>query len=165
MKIKLVGILTLLCVAFFANAQKVMPSVELKDLDGKIVNITNYTSAGKITVVSFWATWCSPCKQELDAVNDIYEDWQKKYGAQLVAVSVDDARSVTKIKPMVAQKGWEFIVLSDSNKQMQQVLNFQSVPQTFLVDQNGEIVYSHTGYVPGDELELEKHIEELATKK
>lgn len=137
------------------------PSVTIKTLDGKNVNIQDYTNNGKITVVSFWASWCTPCKRELDAINEVYSEWSDKYGIQLLAITIDDARGLSKVPAMVKSKGWEFTVLADSKQELQRALNFQTIPQTFLINKNGEIVYTHNGYNPGDELELEKKIAEL----
>ena len=137
------------------------PSVAIKTLDGKSVNIQDYTNSGKITVVSFWASWCTPCKRELDAINEVYSEWSDKYGIQLLAITIDDARGLSKVPAMVKSKGWEFTVLADSKQELQRALNFQTIPQTFLINKNGDIVYTRNGYNPGDELELEKKIAEL----
>ncbi len=145
-----------------ADAQKSLPEVSIKNLDGKSVDIQDYAKNGKITVLSFWATWCSPCKKELDAIAEIYPDWQEEYDAEVVAITIDTRRALAKVRPMVESKGWEYDILSDVNQELQQALNFQTVPQTFLIDQDGNIVYEHSGYVPGDEFELEDKIKELA---
>jgi cytochrome c biogenesis protein CcmG, thiol:disulfide interchange protein DsbE len=146
------------------SAQSSLPDVAIKSLDGKTVNAQDLGKRGKIVVLSFWATWCSPCKKELDAISEVYEDWQKKYNMDLVAITIDDARALSKVKPMVETKGWTFEVLSDVNGDLKRALNFPSVPQTFLINQEGKIVYSHSGYLQGDEDELEKHIAELVKK-
>jgi peroxiredoxin len=150
--------------AFTPGPTSSVPSVDVKTLGGKTVNIQDYTGNGKITVMSFWATWCSPCKRELDAISEVYADWQEDYDMQLLAVTIDDARSMAKVPALVETKGWEYTVLSDSKRELQKALNFQTVPQTFLIDQEGNIVYSHSGYNPGDEIELEDKIAELAGK-
>ncbi|MBK8346921.1 MAG: TlpA family protein disulfide reductase [Saprospiraceae bacterium] len=137
------------------------PAINVKTLDGKTVNTQDFTGSGKITVVSFWATWCTPCKRELDAVNEVYSEWVEKYNVQLLAITIDDARGLTKVPSMVESKGWEFTVLADTKQELQQALNFQTIPQTFLLNDKGEIVYAHNGYNPGDEFELEKKIAEL----
>ncbi|MDZ4681166.1 MAG: TlpA disulfide reductase family protein [Saprospiraceae bacterium] len=159
--------------AFFAfaiafsttQAQTALPSVELKTLDGKTVNLKDYVSTGKITVISFWATWCAPCKKELTAIADLYPEWQEKYNAQLLAVTIDTQRALAQVRPLVETEGWEYIILSDANNQLKNALNFQAIPQTYLVDQQGNIVYSHSSYVPGDEFELEAKIKALAGKE
>lgn len=143
------------------SAQKALPSAEIKTLDGQTVNLQEYAKNGKITVISLWATWCSPCKKELDAIADIYPDWQEDYNMELVAITIDTQRALAKVKPMVESKGWEYIILSDANNVLRNSLQFQSIPQTYLVDQAGNIVYTHTGYVPGDEYELEDQIKKL----
>lgn len=141
-----------------------IPSVDVKTLEGKTVNIQDYVGKGKITVISFWATWCSPCKRELDAINDIYPDWQEEYNAELIAITIDDARSMAKVPALVETKGWEYTILADSKRELQKALNFQTVPQTFLLDAEGNIIYTHSGYNPGDEIELEEKIAALAGK-
>jgi thiol-disulfide isomerase/thioredoxin len=141
------------------------PSINIKTLDGKTINTSEFTSKGKITVVSFWATWCTPCKRELDVINEVYSEWAEKYNLQLLAITIDDARGLTKVPAMVQSKGWEFTVLADSKQELQQSLNFQTIPQTFLLNEKGEIVYAHNGYNPGDEVELEHKIMELIGKK
>lgn len=141
-----------------------MPSIPLKTLKGQTVNIQDFLGNGKITVISFWATWCSPCKRELDAIADIYEEWQEDHNVELLAITIDDARSLAKVPALVETKGWDYTILADSKRELQKALNFQTVPQTFLVDQDGNIVYTHTGYNPGDELELEDEIIKISAK-
>lgn len=146
----------------FKGTMSSIPSVDLKTLDGKTVNIKDYISEDKVTVISFWATWCSPCKRELDAIMDVYPDWQDEYDVQLLAITIDDARSLAKVPALVETKGWEYTVLADVKRELQKSLNFQTVPQTFLIDKKGEIVYTHSGYSPGDEYELEDEIKKIA---
>lgn len=145
-------------------AQKSIPSVEVKTLDGKTVNIQDLTKNGKIVVLSFWATWCKPCQLELDALVDLYEDWKEEYNVEIIAVTIDTQRALAKVGPMVESKGWKYTILSDANQQLKNALNFQTIPQTFLLDVNGNVIYEHSGYVPGDEYELEKKIMEMGKK-
>lgn len=144
----------------FIAVGKVFPTAQLKTLDGKNVQLNEHFTKNKLTIVSFWATWCSPCKKELDALKDLYSDW-KPMGIELIAITVDDAQALNKVKPMVAQKSWKYTILSDQNKEMMRALNFQSIPQTFVVDAKGNILYSHAGYTPGDEYELDKKLRGL----
>lgn len=155
-------VLSLMSIATFAQDSKTLPSVEVRTLDGQTVDIQQYAQDGKITVLSFWATWCSPCKKELDAIADLYEYWQEDYDVEIVAITIDTQRALAKVKPMVAAKGWSYTILSDANQQLQNALNFQTIPQTFVLDQDGQIVYSHSGYIPGDEYELEDKLKKLA---
>ena len=155
--------------AFFTSYSQngqTMPNIQLKDVSGKNINTGDYSKNGKITVVSFWATWCTPCKKELTNINDnLLEDWKAKYGVVLVAVCTDNSRNVPKVKPYVSGQGWEFDCVMDINEDLKRALNVVTIPQTFLLDQNGKIVYSHNGYTEGDEFVLEEKIKELASKK
>ena len=139
---------------------KKLPSVVLKNLKGKSVNTSEMGFEGPV-VISFWATWCSPCKKELNTIHDLYSDWQDETGVKLIAVSIDDARNKHKVKPYVDSKGWEYEVYIDANQDLKRAMNVNNVPYTFLVDGNGKIVYEHNNYVPGDEDNLYKKIKML----
>ncbi|NNF22847.1 MAG: TlpA family protein disulfide reductase [Saprospiraceae bacterium] len=159
---KLLSTIGLVCIfmistAFDANFSGI-PAVDVKTLEGKTVSIKDYIGKGNLTVMSFWATWCSPCKRELDAIAEIYPDWQEEYGVEILAVTIDDARTLAKVPALVETKGWEYTVLADVKRELQKALNFQTIPQTFLLNGDGEIVYTHSGYNPGDEYELEEEI-------
>ena len=162
--VKYLSAALMLCVSISLYAQKQVPDVQVKTLEGETVNLQDFAKNGKITVISLWATWCSPCKKELDAIAEIYPDWVEEYDMELVAITIDTRRALSKVRPMVETKGWEYIILSDPNNQLRNALNFQTIPQTYLLNQAGEIVYTHNGYVPGDEYELEDKIKLLAKK-
>ena len=146
------------------DTSKKLPNITITDLQGKPVNIVDFAANGKITVLSFWASWCSPCKRELDAIAELYPSWKEELNTQMAAITIDNARALTQVKPIIEEKGWEYHILVDSKQELQQALNFQAIPQTFVVDASGNIVYQHEGYTPGDEYELEKVLKELAGK-
>jgi len=135
-----------------------LPEVTVKDVDGKNINLGDYGRKGELTVISFWATWCKPCILELKNIDLVLEEWTEKYGVSLVAVSVDDARNSMKVKPFVTGQGWTFDILMDPNGDLQRALNVTNPPMTFLINKEGKIAYMHSGYLPGDEFELEKEI-------
>ncbi|MFN6378373.1 MAG: TlpA family protein disulfide reductase [Flavobacteriales bacterium] len=151
-------IFALLAIAFsfsIANAQVAkLPSVQLKDMEGNTVDTGKLNNDGKPIIISFWATWCSPCKKELNNYAELYEKWQKETGVKIIAVSIDDQRSVTRVAPYVNSVSWDYQVLLDSNKQFALALGVNNVPHTFLVDGNGNIVWQHNNYSEGDEEEL-----------
>lgn len=160
-KLTLLSLLSIIMMSFVVS-ENVFPTVDLKSLDGKTVSTDDFIKDGKVTVISFWATWCSPCKRELDAIADIYPDWQEDYDVELVAITIDNSRQLTKVPGIVGSKKWDYTVLSDSKQKLQRALNFETIPQTFVLDKAGNIVYSHNGYNPGDEDELEDVIAKYA---
>lgn len=162
----LLASLALLLVASTSTfAQKNLPSsLTMETLSGQKVKLKDYVAEkGKITVVNFWATWCKPCKEELDNINSDYlEDWQDDYDIEFIAVSMDNSRTKPKVKGVVDTKGWEYDILCNPDNSAYQALGFNSCPHTLLLDEKGNIVYVHTGYKPGDEEELEEQIAKIA---
>lgn len=142
------------------EAAKKLPAVQLKDMNGNAVNTAELGLKGPI-VISFWATWCAPCKRELNTIHELYEDWQAATGVTLVAVSIDDEKTKNQVPVYVNGKMWEYLVLMDPNGDFKRAMGVNNVPHTFLVDQNGNIVYSHNNYAPGDEEKLYQKILEL----
>ncbi len=155
-------ILALLCSAGLSSDGGKIPAVNVKKLDGSTINSSTFTNNGKPIIISFWATWCKPCKKELDAISENYTDWQKETGVKLIAVSVDDARSIAKVPTDVKTKGWEYEIYTDENGDLQRAMNVNNVPHTFIVDGAGNIVYSHNSYAEGDEDVLFENIKKLA---
>lgn len=145
--------------------QKTLPDLSIKNLNGKSVNVRSLAQSGKVTLINFWATWCAPCQKELNNLSKTYETWQKDYNFELVAVTIDNIQGLPKVKPLVAQKRWKYSVVSDVNSQFLQQLGGQNVPFSVLLDKKGNVVYTHTGYKEGDEMELQKQVAELAAKQ
>ena len=139
-----------------------LPSVNVKTLEGQTFNTQDITNDGKPIVISFWALWCTPCKKELDAYNDNYEEWQEETGVKIIAVSIDDSRSTAKVLPFVSGKGWEFDVLLDPNGDFKRAMSVNMIPHTFILDGEGNIVYQHTSYYEGLEDEIFEIVEKVA---
>ena len=143
---------------------KKMPSVLLEDIDGNQINSADLSNDGNPIVISFWATWCKPCRLELNTISDEYEDLQEETGVKLIAVSIDDERNKSKVRPVVDASGWEYDIWLDTNSDLKRAMGVNYPPQTFIIDGSGNIVYSHVGFVPGDEEDLFDAIRKYATK-
>lgn len=153
--------LFVILISFSAFAQSEMPKVNLTTIDGKTFSSADISTDDKVIVVSLWATWCVPCLKELDAISEIYEDWQAETNVELYAISVDDSRTVKRVKPLINGKNWDYTILLDTNNDFKRALGAATVPLTLLV-KNNEIVYRHSGYSPGAEYELYEKIKEFS---
>lgn len=161
----LLPFLILFPLTLFAQPGNRMPSATVQSLEGRKVDAATFSNGGKPIIVNFWATWCAPCKKELSAIADVYDDWQARTGVKLIAVSIDDARSMARVAPYVNGQDWDYEVYLDPNGDLKRALNVNNVPHTFLIDGNGEIVWQHNNYVPGDEKELFRKVLEVSGKK
>lgn len=139
----------------------VFPSVDIKNIEGKIINTDEFDNGGKPIIVSFWATWCKPCAKELDAISEVYDEWQDETGVKLLAISIDDARNTAKIAPFANGKDWPYEVYLDANSDLKRALNVNAIPHTFLLNGKKEIVWQHTSYFDGDEDELFEEVQKL----
>ena len=146
-----------------AKAQ--LPSVQLKTLEGKTINTAKLSNEGKPFIISFFATWCKPCNRELKAIHENYADWQDETGVKVIAVSIDQAHQIAKVKPMVDGAGWEYEVLLDPNSDFKRALGVNMIPHVFIIDGNGKIVDQRSGYTEGAEEHLIEKVRELVAKK
>lgn len=160
---KLMSAVALCLVSLGAYAQ--LPSVQLKDLEGKTVNTAELSNNGKPFVISFFATWCKPCNRELKAIHEQYADWQEETGMKVIAVSIDQAQNINKVKPMVDGEGWEYEVLLDPNSEFRRTMGVQMIPHVFIIDGKGKIAESRSGYTDGAESHLIEKVRELIGEK
>jgi cytochrome c biogenesis protein CcmG, thiol:disulfide interchange protein DsbE len=169
---RLVGLLTMVAIGCIApnlvfaqdtaRTANQLPEMELKDMEGGMVPISSLYASGSPALICFWATWCSPCKRELNNYAELYEDWQDETGVQIVAVSIDDSRSVHRVAPYVNSVMWDYTVLLDPNKDFARAMQVVNVPHTFLVNGDGQVVWQHNNYSDGDEEEVYAQLLKLA---
>ncbi len=152
--------IALLFVTSMAMAQ--IPAVAVENGKGEPFNTKELVDGKTPMIISFWATTCKPCIKELDAINDALPDWLDEAEFRVVAVSTDDNRFAAQARTLAEGHGWsDFTVLYDKNQDFMRAMNVTVTPQVFVVDKNGKIVYSHTGYTPGSEEELIRTIRKL----
>lgn len=159
MKIRSFILVLFLAVAAMAQAQ--LPSVTLKDINGKTINTANLSNDGKPFIISFFATWCKPCNRELTAISEVYDEWKEETGVKVIAVSIDQAQNINKVKPLVDGNGWEYEVLLDPNSDFKRALGVQMIPHVLVIDGNGKIAESRSGYTEGSEGHLLEKVKEL----
>ena len=153
------ALLCLIMATSFAWAQQ-LPDVKVENAQGKIVSVRELSN-GKPMIISYWSIACKPCIQELNAINDALADWRSEADFEVVAVSVDDARLKASAKAIATSRGWEFICVYDENQELKRAMNVSLTPQSFVVDGQGNIIFSHSGYTPGSEQLLFDKIVEL----
>ncbi len=158
---KKIALILCLILSFSSFSQNEIPNINVKTLDGQTVNIKEVANQENVVIISLWATWCVPCIKELDAISEVYDDWQDETGVQLIAVSVDDSRTVKRVKSLVNGKGWDYNVLLDTNNDLKRALGASTVPLTLVIKDN-KIVLRHSGYSPGAEDELYEKVKELS---
>ena len=157
--------LCLLMISLASKAQEQLPKVILKDFEGKLVQTDTISNNGKPLIIAFFATWCKPCNRELKAIDELYDDWRQETGVRIVAVSIDQAQNINKVKPLVDQNGWRYDVLLDPNSDFKRALGVTMIPAVFIVDGNGKIVDSRNGYTDGSENHLIEKVRELIGNK
>ncbi len=140
---------------------KTLPDITVKTITGESFNTSDIENDGNPIIISFWALWCHPCIKELSTIADVYEDWQEETGVKLYAISIDDARSTAKVGPLVNGKGWEYEVLLDPNGDFKRAMNVNMIPHTFVLDGNKNIVWQHTSFAEGAELDLIEIVEKV----
>lgn len=142
-----------------------LPNTQVKDVNtGKKAPFNQTIEKGKVTVVSFWATWCVPCKKEIKNISRKLADWKKEVDFNYMTMSIDEARAEGLVRTYAISQGWEFPYYIDANSDLKRSLNFQSVPFTLIIDKEGKAAWKHTGYEEGGENEVFEKVKELAKK-
>jgi len=157
-RIALLLSLFLLITALPARAAETA-AFRLKDINGASVDLADLCAKGPV-LLSFWATYCEPCKKEIPHLIDLTKGFADQH-LQLALIAVDSPRSQKQIKPFVNSKGWTVPVLLDANGQTMKKLKGSNPPYTLLISPKGEVLYSHSGYKPGDEGALKQEITRL----
>lgn len=129
---------------------------ELPDLDGNNVKLSSLLEKGPV-LVSFWALWCVPCKEEMRIMNGIYSKY-KDSGFVYIAMNQDSPKSSAKVKSYIESKEYKFFVLLDSDGHIFETFGGQNLPYSVLINRKGNVVKTYTGYMEGDESKIEQDI-------
>lgn len=132
------------------------PRAAVKDLTGQRVELRDALN-GKLTLVNFWATYCVPCRKEMKILNQLNNQYSKQ-GFQVLGVAIDNSKTVGRVRGLVRSQKLDYQILLDTDQNLYRTFNTNAMPFSVLVNSAGEIVWEHTGYIPGDEIELEKII-------
>ena len=154
-------LLVVALVGLSSQVKAQLPAITIKTMEGKTVRTDTLSNNGKPFIIDFFATWCKPCNRELDAIAEVYEEWQQETGVKLFAVSIDRAQNTNKVKPLVDNHGWTYDVLLDPNSDLRRTFGGELIPYVVICDGQGNVVYKHNGYTDGAEEELIEKVREL----
>ena len=154
--------LALIVISSELYSQKVQTSLRLNRIDGKKIQLKKYLDSGPI-LINFWATWCGPCKKEMIHLDRFSRQFEKN-DFSILSISIDTQRSLSEVKRYVRSKKYDFEVFIDPNQQIFKKLNGNIMPTNLLIDKNGQVVWMHYGYMPGDEVVMEQEISRLLEK-
>lgn len=151
------AIVLLLLLSLSWLCAEAMPDFKLPDVNNKEVKLSDLLNKGPV-LVDFWASWCTPCKKGMVALNQL----ALKYDSlTVVVISIDAPKDIQKARVYLKSNDYKFIGLFDSEKKLAKKLNVVNPPRTFIMDKTGEILMSHDGYEPGTEKKYEAKIREM----
>ncbi len=155
----------LLVSLFFSivSGQEKIPDMPIKLLDGTNTRLHEFLKDGPV-IIDFWATWCVPCKKLMKHLNKYHLHFND-LGLKVLAISTDTPRSMGKVKSYIRSKNYKFFVGVDPNQQVMKKLKAELMPTTIIVDKEGNVIYRHQGFYPGDEEKILKTIQDYYEKE
>lgn len=159
------SMLILFCLGCATAGEKLSqaPNFTLPDLNGKKMELKSLLGKGPV-FIHFWATWCKPCLEELPYLDKMGQTYKDK-GLVVIAISVDDSKTVNKVKSLIKSRRYQFLVLLDTAQEVQNLYQVKDVmPTDYLIDARGNIRKTHAGYKAGDEVTFEKEVVSLLSE-
>ncbi len=155
--------LLLIVVIVGLAGDKAFPKSKVKTVKGKTVTTAKMLDQ-KLTLINFWSTWCVPCKKEMKYLDALHVKYEKD-NFQVVGISIDDSRTVSRVPSIIKSKKLSYPIFLDTDKSLYKKFQTSSVPFSVIVDESGNIVWEHQGYTSGDDKKMEKEILALLTVK
>ena len=144
--------------AMYADKQRniMLPDLSVRLLDGKQVRLSALLEEGPL-LVSFWATWCAPCKKEMIFLEEFHQKYNEN-SFRVLAISTDSPKSMSKVKSYIRAKKYTFLVGIDPNQEIAKKMNALLIPTTLILNKDRKVSWYHQGFIPGDEKEVEAQI-------
>lgn len=162
---KIINLFIFLVIITGLFAESRVKDFKLKNIEGEYIKLSDYQKKG-LVIIDFWASWCAPCKKALPKLNELD---QKYDNINVLAISVDKPRDQRKARRIIKSKDYKFEVLFDPKQKVMKRFNVKNIPQSFIINPKGEIVYKHTGYQRGDikhfEAEIHKWMKSMEKEK
>lgn len=150
-------------VPFFSVQGQTISNFSAETMNGDLVSLSDYLAAGPV-YITFWTTWCEPCKTELKMLKGLADEFSPR-GLTILAINKDDPKTAAKVKAYVRSQKFTFLVLVDPDERIFKQLNGSQVPYSLLIDKNGTIVRRRTGFLAGDEKVIAEDFESLLSGK
>ncbi|GGE62601.1 peroxiredoxin family protein [Priestia taiwanensis] len=141
-------LLTIPNASIYAGVQSAQ-DFELKTIEGKSIQLSDYR--GKNVIVNFWAHWCPPCKEEIPVLQKFYEEREENF-VLLTVSPMERAADVEKMKSFVTQYNMTFPVLIDMKGEVSNSYRVLTIPTTFFINPNGDIVHKQIGPLSSEQL-------------
>jgi len=135
---------------------------KLESLDGSTVTLEKYR--GKVVFLNLWATWCGPCRDEMPAMETLYDDFRKNPDFVMLAVS-QDTKGRQVVAPYVEKNGYHFTILLDPENKVGELYDVSGVPETFIIDREGRIVAHHMGAFDWSRPDVKQALQDLLQVK
>ncbi len=151
------------CKALFAEDKlEKAPTFSLKSITNETVYLDSLL--GNYIVIDFWAIYCKSCVEGLDAMKDIFDTYKEKE-LVFLAINQDGPRNISNVPGFVKGHKWEYTILYDPIQEVSQLFGVLTIPQLFILDKEGNIIYKHKGYKKGDENDIKEKLRELLPEK
>ncbi len=160
-KLRYAIILLLLSLGSVVFAQDYFPEATVMNDKGESVALHEYVKSGTPKIISLWATWCGPCRMELDGLKSVADEWEDKYDLEIVTVSVDIPAMANRARKMATANGWDYTFMHDADQKLMSDLKLNSIPHSWLVDGDGKILTVMVGYSPTYEKQIERKLKSL----
>lgn len=137
---------------------EVAPQFSITTSEGKVVNLSDYK--GKVVLINFFATWCGPCMQEMPFIEK--DIWNKlKNNKNFTILSIGRDHSQEEINAFIQKKKFTFPIYADKGKAIYNLFATKYIPRNYLIDQNGKVVYTSTGFSTEEFEEMKTKINSL----
>jgi peroxiredoxin len=131
---------------------QVAPAFSLPSVDGQTVSLADYHGKQNL-IVSFWASWCAPCRMEMPVLRSFYEKYHDGPNSfELLAISIDD--SAAPARAFATSSKIPFPVLLDISKETADAYQVDGIPTLFVIDKSGKVIFGHSGFDTGLEYQL-----------
>ena len=132
------------------------PDFTLRSLAGENLRLSEYR--GSVVLLGFWARWCGDCRQAMQALNEVNAKYERA-GLVTFGINVDDTEE--QAAAMAHSLSLEFPVLLDTYKTASSRFDLKSMPLLVLIDREGRIRYTHTGFERGQEIKITEQLRQL----